>query len=153
MSDVRLKMLEIDKTMEQEAIQMLLFSGGYLPQQNFPGKCIMSLFLSSKERNNQMVGLSSEAHLEVITIATDHCHRLHCHRSLPGQQKVQKTTVPPLLCETKECIQTILWSLSDLTKRDYLALKYSIFGHSLASSTSSGHIISCDFKNQNFGGS
>ena len=61
----------------------------------FPGKCIMSLFLSSKERNNQMVGLSSEAHLEVITIATDHCHRLHCHRSLPGQQKVQKTTVPP----------------------------------------------------------
>ena len=109
-----------------------------------PGKCIMSLFLSSKERNNQMVGLSSEAHLEVITIATDHCHRLHCHRSLPGQQKVQKTTVPPLLCETKECIQTILQSLSDLTKRDYFALKYSIFGHSLASSTSSGHIISCD---------
>ena len=110
----------------------------------FPGKCIMSLFLSSKERNNQMVGLSSEAHLEVITIATDHCHRLHCHRSLPGQQKVQKTTVPPLLCETKECIQTILQSLSDLTKRDYFALKYSIFGHSLASSASSGHIINCD---------
>ena len=110
----------------------------------FPGKCIMSLFLSSKERNNQMVGLSSEAHLEVITIATDHCRRLHCHRSLSGQQKVQKTTVPPLLSETKECIQTILWSLSDLTKRDYFALKYSIFGHSLALSTSSGHIISCD---------
>ena len=110
----------------------------------FPGKCIMSLFLSSKERNNQMVGLSSEAHLEVITIATDHCHRLHCHRSLPGQQKVQKTTVPPLLCETKECIQTIFQSLSDLTIRDYCALKYSIFGHSLASSTSTGHMISYD---------
>ena len=77
----------------------------------FPGKCIMSLFLSSKERNNQMVGLSSEAHLEVITIATDHCHRLHCHRSLPGQQKVQKTTRPSLLCKTKECVQTILYSL------------------------------------------
>ena len=74
----------------------------------FPGKCIMSLFLSSKERNNQMVGLSSEAHLEVITIATDHCRRLHCHRSLSGQQKVQKTTVPPMFCDTKECGQTIL---------------------------------------------